>query len=103
MEILTAGADVGAGEAHEGKPCSVCSAANGSDLGLNANRLHSGNCAFDGEHILVDDLLHVVVGVLDRHGAGACAVFFFYNLVLLRVCIRKKRCVFALYRYFKQR
>ena len=66
--VFAAGAQVRAGQAHEGEPRAVGAAADRDDVRLHAVFKHRGLGGLDDLHVRQDLFLHVVVGVLQLDG-----------------------------------
>ena len=76
MEILTARTDVGTRQTHKGESRAVRTASYWTNDGSYAHLKHRSLCSVDGVHMLVNDLLHIVIGVLDCSNTGTLAPFF---------------------------
>ena len=74
MEILSSRTEIRAGQAHKGKPGSVCAASDGHHHRLNPQLLHSLFCVVDQMHMLFNDLFHIIIGVFHRDLKGSLPV-----------------------------
>lgn len=72
--VFAAGAQVRAGQAHEGEPRAVGAAADRDDLRLHAVSQHGGLRRLDDLHVRQNLFLHVVVHVRELHGDERAAV-----------------------------